>query len=531
METIDIKQLGLPTKFDSWRNEQAEIVEDIAKSPEKFYLLDAPTGTGKSLIGIASYRRKVILDELLARLHGEDKLFRCIYLTKTIQLQEQVLHDFPFAKMVKGRSNYICNLNPKLTADDCPGDCGNFCSYKVAKRAAAAAPLVVLNYSYYLTEVSGPGMFSGADMVILDEVDCLEEAMLGIVSFSISELQCKHYKITPPSLEIEKIELRTWLTWFNTIGRRLQAHIDKLKNQLPEQVNLWGTGEIAISKDAKQAASFLHRLEVFLSMVTDSWIMTYEVKPKAGWVVTFKPVIVSPFTEQYIWGNAKKFLGMSGTILDPEVLVEDLGMYNWKYQSIESNFPVYNRFVRYNPVADLKYAKMDEELPKLVDEVVKIINKYPEENILVHATSNKIRDYLMNNLPSKNINSTRLLTHDTSNRADKLNQFKKSRGVVMISPSFDRGVDLPDDECRVVVICKVPYLGLGDKQVKARLAMPMGQRWYNLRAIQTLMQMTGRAVRSKDDFSDIYILDKSFNSLIARTRRIIPKWWIESIKS
>jgi Rad3-related DNA helicase len=133
-------------------------------------------------------------------------------------------------------------------------------------------------------------------------------------------------------------------------------------------------------------------------------------------------------------------------------------------------------------------------------------------------------------LPFQGIDPDRILTHDTTNRVEKLEIFKNSRGLVMISPSFDRGVDLPGDECRCVIICKMPYLHLGDKQVKARLAMPNGQRWYNLRTIQTVMQMTGRAVRNKDDHADCFILDKQFSSLLARTRFMLPEWWLSSIR-
>jgi Rad3-related DNA helicase len=62
------------------------------------------------------------------------------------------------------------------------------------------------------------------------------------------------------------------------------------------------------------------------------------------------------------------------------------------------------------------------------------------------------------------------------------------------------------------------------------MAGPHGQRWYNLKAIQTVMQMTGRAVRSKDDWSNNIILDKQFDSLLARTRHLLPKWWLDSIR-
>jgi len=122
------------------------------------------------------------------------------------------------------------------------------------------------------------------------------------------------------------------------------------------------------------------------------------------------------------------------------------------------------------------------------------------------------------------------MTHDSDDREDKLREFKAALGPkVMISPSFDRGVDLPHEACRCVIICKVPYLNLSDDQTKARMEFPDGQRWYNLKAAQSIVQMSGRAVRSQDDFCDTWILDRQFGSLLARTRHVIPKWWQDAI--
>ena len=53
------KELGLPEKFHTgWRNGQGEIIDEVAQSGSHYFLLDAPTGVGKSVIGIASYAIK-----------------------------------------------------------------------------------------------------------------------------------------------------------------------------------------------------------------------------------------------------------------------------------------------------------------------------------------------------------------------------------------------------------------------------------------------------------------------------------------
>jgi hypothetical protein len=496
------------------------------------YLLGDFTVThnsGKSLVGIAAYKRLDVLDQVLDRMTDDAEIYRCLYLTRTIQLQEQILKDFP-ARMIKGRSNYPCALRPKdfpkFSADDCPGKCPFPCQYAIEKNKTVHAPLAVLNDAYYLTETNGPGQFSGANMVIVDEIDSLESCLLEQVKFSVSERQCKKYGLKPPA---EMESLVAWQNWARQAYQRVGAALNVMRSQLPLEVNRWTNTEMDINKEIKTGESFLHRMNLFINEVNDTWILDLE-NNKFGWQVTFKPVTVGAYGERYLWRHGKRFLGMSGTILDPEIMAEDLGIDDYEYCRLDSTFPVANRIIHYNPVANLKFDRMQEELPKLAIEVASLIKKHAGDNVLVHAVSNNIRDFLVGALPLQGISLDKIMTHNTDNRADQLTLFKSRRGYTMISPSFDRGVDLPDGECKCVIICKMPYMSLGDKQVKARLAMPKGQRWYNMKTIQTVMQMTGRAVRSPTDVCDIHILDRQFDSLLARTRHMLPKWWLEAIR-
>jgi hypothetical protein len=93
MKHLKPTTLGLPPKFKAWRPGQIEAIEAIAASPKKFFLLDAPTGAGKSVIGIGAHKllqykekTKAVLD----RLSGGDGILRpprCVYVTRTKQLR------------------------------------------------------------------------------------------------------------------------------------------------------------------------------------------------------------------------------------------------------------------------------------------------------------------------------------------------------------------------------------------------------------------------------------------------------------
>lgn len=520
------KELGLPAKYTQWRPDQADSVEAIYDSGKNFFLLDGPVGSGKSLVAVAAYKRLTPIDEVMDRMLGDEEVkYRCLYLTKTKQLQSQLIEDFPEARMIKGRSNFICpNVITKkgtITCDECPGKKCADCPYLIAKSEAVHSPLAVLNDDYFLSETNGPGQFSNANMIVVDEIDSLESSLLEFIKFSVSEKQCKNYGLNPPN---NMDSLNEWLGWLTEANQQINWVIADLNSRIHSEP--WSDKDISYNREIKRAESFLHQMKLFQSNADDSWIIDMESGPKAGWIVNFKPVIVGPYADKYMWRHGERFLGMSGTILDPEILAEDLGFSNFEYRRLDSKIPVENRMIYFNPVANLKYDIMDRELPKLVPAIIEIVTRHINENVLIHTTSNKIRDYMMNNLSL----GDRLMTHDAINRVDQLALFKSQRGRVMVSPSFDRGVDLPGDQCRCVIIVKMPYLFLGDKQVKKRLTLPKGQRWYNLRAIQTVMQMTGRAVRHENDYADTYILDRQFDTLLARTRHLLPKWWLEAIK-
>ena len=532
------KQLNLPKKFQDWRPGQGELVEQIAGSPEEVFLLDAPTGTGKSLVGIAVHQTRVLSKtgrEVLARLSGKPEVtyeHQCIFVTRTKQLQDQILQEFPGAKTMKGRANYPCLKHekdfPNYSAEDCTHTEGNPCDkyrpyecpYFKAKRIAMKAPLAVLNTSYFLTEVNGPGMFSGPDLLIIDEIDTLESELMNFIQLKITTKQLNRFGLELPK---DPHSLQGWLVWADALNIwEKTSMMQKVLDTVPESE--WTDVEINMHKQNNRLKNFEAKIKAFVAEVNDSWIF-FEEKNEQETTWIFKPVRVDAYAEHYLWRHAKKFLGMSGTILDPKVMAEDLGIDNWDYAKSSCPFPLANRPIYYTPAANLTRNSMVMELPALARGVAKIMDKYPNDKILVHTTSFQIRDYLW-----KQLDSERVMSHTTWEREEMLDLFKEyTEPVVMLSPSFDRGVDLPDDLCRCIIICKVPYVSLGDPQVKARMKMPGGEKWYLLKAAQTIMQMSGRGVRNEMDHCDCYILDKQFGFLLSRMRSFFPQWWLDAL--
>jgi Rad3-related DNA helicase len=197
------------------------------------------------------------------------------------------------------------------------------------------------------------------------------------------------------------------------------------------------------------------------------------------------------------------------------------------YYEIPSQFPVENRPVYCYPVANLTAKTTDAEMPKLVEAVRSIINHYPDQKGIIHAVS-----YSLANKIIEGVDNHRLITHNSKDRQEVIDEFICSdKPLVLISPSLERGISLEEDKCRFIIICKCPYLSLGDKVTAARLySSKLGQIWYGSNAALTVVQMAGRGVRSNIDQADTYILDLKVKELILKNPSWFPEWWRNSLE-
>lgn len=510
-------KLGLPPKFTSWRKGQLPSVVMIDRSKEYCFLLDAPTGSGKSLTGAAVQK--------MSKNH-------VVYLTTTKQLQDQLLGDFPYARTLKGRNNYKClkmpKLFPSISAEHCThsekGPCHlQFkCPYMVAKLEALAAPLAVLNTAYFLAEANYAGAFSGAKRLIIDECDTIEDHLMSFIELVITQRQLDRLQVPPPRF---KTKFESWVDWAGPTCDQLTRELHKLEETVG-WTDDWATIPIDDLRRAKDLEKLISKLEAFIFNVDKNWVWYPE---SDRW--TFKPVWVSKYSERALWRHAEKVVGMSATILDPKQMDRNIGLSShdrsYQYHELPSLFPKENRPVFYEPSANMTFKTMDAELPRLAVAMDKILDNHAGEKILVHTVSYRVRDYLMKHLTPR----SRLMSHDVKDRVERLDEFKRSKQPrVLVSPSMDRGVDLPEEECRVVIIAKVPYPNLGDPQIKKRVyASKDGNHWYAHKTTSTVIQMSGRAVRSENDRATTYILDEQFGRLYDDNKQLFPEWFKEAL--
>jgi ATP-dependent DNA helicase DinG len=228
---------------------------------------------------------------------------------------------------------------------------------------------------------------------------------------------------------------------------------------------------------------------------------------------------------------------MSATILSDTWMAEDIGLERtYELVKVPSTFPVENRHIHVVDVADMAFKLREESWPEMVKGVAAVLNRHPDDRILVHTVSYNLARYLKDGLKDwgerhgKFARRPILIYNSSEEKDDVLRRYKRTPGCVLLAASMDRGVDLPDDMCRVQVVAKIPHGNIKDKRVNARMRSPGGSIWYRMQAIRSLVQMTGRGVRSAEDHAVTYILDSQFTDNLWRNGKyLFPDWWKEAL--
>lgn len=319
----------LPPWADTIRpHQQAALSQILAQfaAGSKVVMLDAPTGSGKTLIG------ELVAQSLNAR---------ALYLCSSLSLQSQFHRDFPRSVILKGRTNYPTFDSsgdfPKLNAGDCTKvrtelpACFSClpdstepdamhcrwchpvtnCAYEQAKAAAIRSPLVCTNIQYFLYEANYVGNLPlGRQLIIVDEADTLEDTLMSFVEVSVTARKAKEYGIEPPT---RKTVESAWIDWAVSAEAILRKH------RTPGD----DIAAIRARNSHKRLLDNVKRLnDPTTGLSAGGWVYTGYDKGD----ISFKPITVDALTQDYLFRHSPRWLLMSATTISFPIFAETLGL-------------------------------------------------------------------------------------------------------------------------------------------------------------------------------------------------------------
>ena len=588
------------------------IISNILNSENKnpCHMVEAPTGSGKSLINIISAG---VLDEYYG--------FTSYILCSDLFLWEQYanfLKENPAVRFgcLKGQTgNYTCMLNGEdMRNADCRianvswkslingtasklygYDCCKSCDYVKARRKALNSNVVVMTYQLYLyainvlyeqsqknavtgglghsSEWNESAMLKPKDILFCDECHNIPSIVqshftptikkddnfyylqlyrwgIWYNEYEASEGVKSIYDIYPTIEDFEK-ELNT-LYW-NFIDEKVNKQLlfDVMKKYYNILCSLNDIGKCAQEyvKGKKQHKDDLISKEDFRIFKTANWMANQmcfwndfiEAVEYCGAEFVCKDII-EPATKQnednaekyceihcikedflcwnYLYKKAKYRVLISATMGGKEAFEENNGLHfselqEGKLEVVPSTFD----FTK-SPIFVLNRFKMTlkerkQNLPNIVQIVTQLTKgKFKDERGIIQTGSYDIAKEIYNKVPPE-VRSRMLIYRGSREKTLCVKIHQRSKNTILIGPTLNQGMDLPNDQCRFIIVCKVPFPSLGSSLVKEKTRL--FRRWYESTTSNEIIQGIGRGVRNETDWCVTYILDASFMELYKAT--------------
>jgi len=414
-----------------YRPQQKEVVLDIVKTFFEgncnLYLLDAPTGSGKSIIALT-----------VAGFLTEFKM-RGYILASDLMLQTQYEKDLRRYNLqwgsIKGVDNYSCVVNTeKFSMGECRMKnvsyeeaenlpCFSDCGYLYNRKVAIKSPVAILNYSYWLIQRNyvegkmqdnGKGVpFPIRDFTLCDEAHKVPEIVQNHFSPRIDEKtfdkldklrsiltknNIAHIRSTPArirnvinSLKREKDQDKIYfhLKEFELILQDFAKAGTKLKeytaSKYPKQVTVpkeWRF-YLGLSDWAKDCHCKFEDYNHIISQVG----IDKMIKNDQGEHLMFNCLDESYMMDRHFHSQAGFKLLMTATMGEPATFLKNIGATNARYFKMDSHFDYEKSPIYFYPKRRMSMSQKEKNMPWMQRKIDQILNNHPEENGIIHSGS------------------------------------------------------------------------------------------------------------------------------------------------
>jgi len=541
-----------PKKF-SPREIQKTILSEIEsnlKSGYKKFILCAPTGVGKSIVGatVSSYF---------------DSSFT---ITASKHLQDQYIKDIQFLKPVKGKQNFPClkimhfekvnndrrAMRWGLTCDK--GQCQekirkngkeiteickfkptikqvkenkqeeNSCHYYLQKYEALVSKHSLWNYhAYFQIMKFNKKLFEdylNRKVSIFDEAHKIEDQIIQFVGFDIFSGQIKECNLSTEKYNFTDLDSMVKLT--DDIAYSYAQKIKEIKENSEYQTN--PDYELISVLERKYERAAQGKIDILANK--DNFVVNEPTKDNRGdfQAVSLKPIDVSEFSNSFF--NTEFQMFMSATI-DHKSFCENMGLEEADVAFIDtpnSPFPIENRSVEFLNVKRLSYNSTESDEIEVIHTIDRILNEHSQERGLILTSSISRSQKILRHLSPKNAKRVRIChsrNKDGKTQDEIIDEHSKDPIGVLLSSSLWEGVDLKDELSRFQIIAKAPYPNYTEKRIKAKMKkFPL---WYNSQTLTKILQGFGRSIRSEEDWAKTYVLDSAVNNVFFMAQRMIPR--------
>ena len=595
------------------------IIKNILNHKYQNYIVEAPTGSGKSLINMISagvladyfnITSYILVSDLFLWEQYENFLKK--YKKTGIASLKGQTGNYKCAVNGEDMKNADCRMagiswaalfNP-ATCEDKGFECAFTCEYVKARKKAIKAKVCVMTYQLFLFIMNNPQynvdqkgcpIFSVHDVLFCDECHNIPEIVQlqyapavttdmienikhlynqttapferGLFDeLDTSQLETNLYEIYPNWESLEKELLQFWKTWtcvearsdedwaaiqkYLTILESFKSIVENIKATIQgkrmakegltkDDIKMfklcsWYENYMCHWHDFSQAIGVCG-LDYFLKDIDMPEYNGKHIKDE-DICVTFKCTNEAYITWFFLLQRAQHKVMLSATVGTKTAFDERMGFeYEQKTAWDHPNAIVNESFMEIIPSTfdfqqspvfffnrfKMTFRERENSFIHLKSVIYSICKtKFKSQKGMIQTGSYEFAKRLYNDAP-EDIKSRMLVYNGSREKFTVVKLHQLSEDTILVGPTLNTGIDLPGDDCRFIIILKVPYPTLMDKLVHERNKLyPL---WYNSHTSNEIIQGIGRGVRYNGDWCVTYILDASFNQLYKSTQNQYPE--------
>lgn len=535
MNTIELELLqNFPEGYEP-NDAQRYILHEIAIALEqnkKFIIINAPTATGKSFISktLANYSKEPS-EEFVESVNNfsvfeqdyaeESDPFGAAILTVTKNLQEQYAEMFKDGSVLKGKGNYVCQVNENVNCEH--GPClfnkkqkktcilGDSCPYFKARSAAVLNKCSFYNYSMFNKLIP---YAKHKQFIVCDEASEMEQELVGQYTLEVKMADLFKIDIDLPVSPDESSDRKEYYAWLNDIHSVCESRYNAFIKSVSKKKKL--------KKNEAERLNVLLQYKETTKTILESWYETMYIIKHIDGAILFQPYNVDKLSHNF-FDFGEHVILMSATIVDHQSFAKTLGIEDYYYIEAQMTLEAKKAPIKVLDRFNLNYRNKNEVLPLMCEVIDRICEEHSGQKGIIHTHSMENLYFIKKCCKDQK----RFLFRQNDMTNEELLEIHKNTilPTILVSPSMTHGVDLKGELGEFQIIMKAPYLPLGDDRIKMKF--DKDKTWYNNAMLSTLIQMCGRCNRSEEDFSTTYILDANVLRAVKQNVKKLPAYFLD----
>jgi Rad3-related DNA helicase len=521
------REAGLPAKFERWRENQSEALEQVMIDLEekRFVAYNIPVGGGKSPWYVA-----------LAKTMG----WRTLVLTRTKGLQKQLMDDFEEIGMtdIRGRANYQCHIASHMNCEDglhagCLHGKGqsaatmlrNKCPYREAREAACAAKLVITNYAYWpLINWYGEGL-GEFDLLVLDEAHEAPQAVCDLMGVTFGSREVDRMLVARFPKDADNSDIETWREWSKSMLPRASMMVEKTKQQVKDAQERGMAAPEFLLKEAAHWRALATKLTTVCASKGPWASEPTRISGMTGY--RLEPLWPKEYAESALFRGIPRVLLVSATAHRKTLELLGLDEEQYVFREWPWIFPCNRSEITWLETVRVGQKMSAEDEQALLSRIDQLIGARSDRKGVVHSVSYRLRDKIVDS----SVYADRMITHDQNSQstAAAVERFKRSPApAVLVSPSIATGYDFAYDLAEYQVIPKLPFpVVRGSRIMEARCDARRGgdPEYADHLMVQQFEQACGRIMRAPDDRGETIVLDDNFQWVKFQCRKQFASWF------